>query len=431
MGDWIDFKELRGKLRFEDIFEKYGIRLHVRGTQAVGPCPLPNHSGSRHGQSFSASLEKGIFQCFSCKAQGNILDFAVLMDGRNPENGEELRETALSLAKHFNITFNAPNPEPKPPARDEVVVNAPLDFELKDLDSTHEYLRSRKLTPETIQHFGLGFCSRGYFKNRVVIPIHTKANVLVGYAGRVVDDRLITKENPKYLVPGTRKRDGVMHEFRKSHLVYNAHRLEAPLENVIVVEGFASVWWITQNGIPNCVSVMGSSISEEQVEIVLSLLSPAGQVILVPDGDPAGGKLREEATALFEGRAHLRCIELRKGVQPTGLSPEELAELLSPSEETAGMGGVSPREDICALVKSFPCLARFNITPETWDAEGFDRRALKFSSGELSIAQFVLSIWNPRIAWQCGKFDFIEAAARLDDEHRHVIIEWFKKPWWP
>jgi DNA primase len=53
-----------------------------------------------------------------------------------------------------------------------VVVNAPLDFELKGLNREHPYLLNRGFSQETIDHFGLGFCSRGMLKDRMAIPLH-------------------------------------------------------------------------------------------------------------------------------------------------------------------------------------------------------------------------------------------------------------------
>src|SRR6185437_11124162 len=76
------------------------------------------------------------------------------------------------------------------------IVNAPLDFELKGLDATHPYLLGRGFTPETIQRFGIGYCSRGLLRTRIAIPLHDAGGTLVGYGGRVVDDTTISEGNP-------------------------------------------------------------------------------------------------------------------------------------------------------------------------------------------------------------------------------------------
>ena len=128
------------------------------------------------------------------------MEFAALMEKADPKDGAALHKVAAELQKRFcpetGVVASAETkkavakkPEKTEP-KDElpVVVNPPLGFELKDLDAEHPYLLSRGLTPETIQHFGLGFCSRGLLKDRVAIPLHDMAGALVGYAGRVVDD---------------------------------------------------------------------------------------------------------------------------------------------------------------------------------------------------------------------------------------------------
>src|ERR1700731_1349569 len=99
MSGWIDFKALRAQLNFADVLRHYGVEVKARGNQHHGYCPLPNHNGKKNSPSFSANLEKGIFQCFGCGAKGNLLDFAVLMEKADPKDGIELRKVALELQK--------------------------------------------------------------------------------------------------------------------------------------------------------------------------------------------------------------------------------------------------------------------------------------------------------------------------------------------
>ena len=427
MGDWIDFRELRLRLNFSDVLQKYDVRLKRRNSQAVGQCPLPNHSGNRNKESFSANLEKGIFQCFSCEAKGNVLDFACLMDGGDPGKGSDLRKSALALAKYFKIALgdqHAPVPTQRVPPRSQtehIVVNGLLDFELKDLDPQHQYLAGRGFSEQTIKYFGLGYCSRGHFKDRIAIPLHNEKGVRVGYAGRAVDDAL----EPKYLFPGTRKHKGVTYEFRKSALVYNAHRLHRG-DTLFVVEGFTSVWWLTQYGTSNVVGLMGWSMSDEQEEILLSLVDRNGTIVLLFDGDKAGRRAQESIAKRLGSKIEVLALDLPDGKQPTDLDETELEAFLD--HETSG--GEPKAVKICRLINQFPCLRHLGIRPESWNSEAFERQSLKFSSREIAAAQFVLNIWNPATRWKCGEFDIIDAAYQFDEEHRKVIIEWLKEPWW-
>jgi len=337
MGEWINFKELRKSLSFEKVLESYGVEIKKKGpgNRHIGFCPLPTHRGKKKSPSFSAKLDYGVWQCFGCKASGNVLDFAIRMEGRDPENRQDLREVALKLKEKFGITLCGSKPGDSKPAspplakRLPVVVNPPLDFELKDLDREHPYLKGRAFTVETIERFGLGFCNRGLMKGRIVIPIHNADGDLVGYAGRLVDDNAIDDKNSKYLFPGPRERNGKLLEFHKSLLVYNAHRLTWPMEDLIVVEGFPACWWLTQWGYANVVALMGSSCSEDQARIIVSGLVPGGRAWIFTDADDSGEKCAASALTHISPHRFCRWMKLSRG-QPTDCTPGDLAKLLWP-----------------------------------------------------------------------------------------------------
>lgn len=334
MGDWIDFKALRAKLNFADVLRLYGIEVKAKagGKQHHGYCPLPNHNGKRNSPSFSANLEKGIFNCFGCGAKGNLLEFAALMENVNPDDGAELRKVAIRLRDKFCPELGGDSkkqekPE-RPPEQAEfketagasklpVIVNAPLNFELKNLDPKHPYLDRRGFTPETIARFGLGFCSKGLFADRIAIPIHNRESQLVGYCGRVVDDKLITEENPRYKFPPKREHKGSVYEFHKSKLLYNSHRLTSPVLDLALVEGFTSAWWLTQMGIPHVAGLMGWAMSEEQAQIVCEIVPPDGRVWMIPDGDDAGRRCAASVMEHIAPVRSLRWLKLDEEKQPT------------------------------------------------------------------------------------------------------------------
>ena len=335
MKTWIDFKALRSKLDFEQVLRHYGVEVKRKGNQHQGFCPLPNHQGKKNSPSFSANLERGIFQCFGCGAKGNVLEFAALMEKADPKDGAALHKVAAELQKRFcpelgDASTETKKAATKKPEKTEpknelpVVINAPLDFELKGLDAEHPYLLSRGFTPETIKHFGLGFCSRGLLKDRIAIPLHDHEGKLVGYAGRVVEDALISEDNPRYRFPGKRERDGKHFEFRKTLFLYNSFRIKAPVDDLIVVEAFNSVWWLNQNGLPHVVATMGADCSEKQAELIMSLVKPSGRVWIAPDGDKAGERHAQTLLGLISPHRFVRWVKMADGKQPTDLSGEQL-----------------------------------------------------------------------------------------------------------
>jgi DNA primase len=348
---WVDFKALREQVPIADVLKHYGVTLKIKGEQASGLCPLPDHPARSHGKrtaSFSVNLAKGIWQCFGCKASGNQIDLVTRLEGLDPGSGKDVRAAALKLAETFGIKTPPPesggkDPKPKskqsrervakPAARpvesENVLVNVPLDFELRQLDAEHPYLVGRGLDGETIRQFGLGYCGRGMLKNRIAIPLHSATHELVGYAGRIVDDDAIDDDNPKYRFPSRRERDGKVIEFRKSELLYNASRIvTAPVKFLIVVEGFASVWHLTQQGLPRVVALMGSSCSEKQAELIVSLTTPDAIVCLMPDGDAGGHSVVDSFFSLVGRYRACRWIKLDAEKQPTDYPAEELHALM-------------------------------------------------------------------------------------------------------
>jgi DNA primase len=329
MSNWIDFKALRAALDFEQVLKHYGVEVKRKRSQHMGFCPLPNHGGKRKSQSFSANLERGIFQCFGCGAKGNVIEFAAYMENLDPTDGSQLRKAAIALRDRFAPGTGATKPDAaktetkaKPrqaPPKSElpVLVNHPLDFELRDLDAEHPYLFSRGFTAETIAHFGLGYCKRGLLKERVVIPLHDHERKLVGYAGRVVDEAAITEENPRYRFPGERERNGQIFAFRKTLFLYNGFRIKAPVDDLLVVEGFTSVWWLTQTDLPDVVATMGADCSEKQAELIAALVKPSGLVWIAPDGDKAGERHAQSLLSQIAPLRAVRWLRLEKDKQPT------------------------------------------------------------------------------------------------------------------
>jgi len=382
---WIDFKELRKQLRFVDLARLYNLELKVKGDRAMALCPLPSHrmreDGSKRTASLSINLSRNLFYRHGCKASGNALDFVVAFQGGNPNRAEDVRTAALQITEQLGLKMSA-TPEDREesggngnrmnhsdqrrhkkhqeqvvstPAPDgtkrsgtipsalvngkdstnlPTIVNSILDFQLQNLDANHAYLRGRGFTPETIAFFGLGFCNRGLMKDRIAIPIHDEKSRLVGYAGRLIDDSKIDADHPKYRFPGERTTKDARLTFAKSELLYNAHRVNLT-HDLIVVEGFASVWWLTQHGLPNVVAVMGSSVSLTQVQLILDRVENAGRVWIFPDEDPAGESLACDLLYYLSSRRWCHWVRGEAGTQPTDWTGEELVAVFEKMVESS------------------------------------------------------------------------------------------------
>ena len=198
-------------------------------------------------------------------------------------------------------------------------VNPSLTFQLKNIDPDHGFFKERGILPATIEHFGLGYCSKGMMKDRIVIPGHDHQGQLVAYCGRAVTDDQIVKEG-KYKLPVN---------FVKSEVVYNLHRQKDP-GCLILVESFLSVFQLHQNEVENVVALMGSSMSEQQGELIANALGINGKVILLFDGDEDGQKCTHDCLARLSKKLFVKAIDIAPyAKKPHRLDSEAIKKLLS------------------------------------------------------------------------------------------------------
>src|SRR5256885_14429392 len=151
MTTWVDYKELKQRVKMQDVLGHYGLadKLKRKGENLVGPCPI--HKGTNATQ-FHVSLVKNNFNCFGdCHGGGNVIDFVAKMEG------VDIRAAALKLQEWFGEEEqkNGTQPSGTKAAKEmpvysrpqelakektEETKNPPLSFALKHLDSDHPYL---------------------------------------------------------------------------------------------------------------------------------------------------------------------------------------------------------------------------------------------------------------------------------------------------
>jgi DNA primase len=334
--NWVDYKEVKSAVSMEAVLEHYGVVLRrINKTALRGMCPLPTHGSETSKASFGADTAKNVWACQSqscVKARGgrkggNVLDFVAAMESCNVRvaalilqkrfmsEGSEIQNRAAASPPELVAEKKKPVGEREQPD-DRGVVNNPLPFALRGIDSSHPYLVHRGIKQETAEHFGVGFYTgKGLMSGRIVIPIHNKKGEMVAYAGRTLDE---TATERYKLPPG----------FNKTLELYNLHRAFQSNDKgqVIVVEGFFDAIKLFQAGFPCAVALMGSSLSDVQAE----KLAAFDRVILMLDGDEAGREAAPKIAAELARRLLVRIATVPEGKQPDLLSTEEIKRILAP-----------------------------------------------------------------------------------------------------
>ncbi|MEG0812373.1 MAG: DNA primase [Clostridium sp.] len=313
-------EEVRTRSDIVDIISGY-VRLQKKGSSYFGLCPF-HHEKS---PSFSVAPQKQMYHCFGCGVSGNVFTF--IMEYEN----YSFREAVEMLADRSGVQL--PKMEYSKEAKAQADLRAALleinkqaatyfNYRLKQPQGQqgYRYLTDRKLTDDTIQHFGLGYAdktgddlyrflkSKGYadeilkdtglvhieergsrdrFWNRVMFPIMDVNNRVIGFGGRVMGEG-----EPKYLnSPETRL-------FDKSRNLYGLNFARTARQPYLILcEGYMDVIALHQAGFVNAVASLGTAFTEQHAALMKRYTE---QVILTYDSDGAGIKAALRAIPILK-----------------------------------------------------------------------------------------------------------------------------------
>lgn len=323
MGQYIDFSYVKQHADFESVLDHYGIAYSQSGDEARCLCPF--HEDTK--PSLTINFEKRVFHCHaaSCGAKGNVLEFVAAIED------SDLRSAAVILANICQIDLAPPKrgkrdvkssakggktssqqtkKKPKRKAKKPEEPNPPLSFSLQ-LDPEHEYGASRALSPDVIRQLEMGFCSRGMMSGRWCAPVHNAAGEVVAYVGRYAAEPVPDKVE-KYRLPKG---------FRKDLVLFNLHRVAGHANQVTVVEGIFDAARLHGLGMP-AVALLGSSVSDEQVELLVSSGFEAVVVLM----DAGSEKAERKLVHRLSRRLLVRSVALPDGEDPATVSVDFLRE---------------------------------------------------------------------------------------------------------
>ncbi|MBN3729417.1 DNA primase [Burkholderia sp. Tr-20390] len=307
-----------------DLVEFVGqhVKLKKAGKDYIGLCPFH----AEKSPSFTVSPVKQFYHCFGCGAHGNVFSFLTEHSGYDFVGAvEELASrVGMSLPERARLA-----------ARDvEVVarqdgIGATLErarkfylWNLRNYPAAIDYMKRRGLQKATVVQFGLGYADesiwrklgdvsvgaleqaglmtvdgdsgvyRDRFRERLMFPIWNERSSMIGFGGRVLDDR-----QPKYLnSPETEV-------FRKGEELYGLNFARPSIRQsrvAVVVEGYMDVVMLHQHGDTRVVASLGTSLTEDQLR---KLYRMADHVVFCFDGDKAGRAAADRAARVAIGIA--------------------------------------------------------------------------------------------------------------------------------
>ena len=359
--------EIKARLDIVDIVSET-VNLRHSGKNYTGFCPF--HTNTKT-PAFAVFPDSQSWRCFGqCNEGGDIFNFVMKREGW------DFPEALRNLAERAGVTLQEYTPEQQEQVEENEhlreILSMAVTFFQHQLRNTNagkaalDYLHGRKLTDETIDAFALGYAPDSWdaltnymlsrqisqedlinaglvsdredggiydrFRHRLVIPIRDHQGRMVGFGGRV----LRPDDVPKYLnSPKTAL-------FDKGRILYGldmARREIRAQDQVVIVEGYLDVIGPYQAGYKNCVSPMGTALTEDHFRLIKRY---SRRIILALDPDAAGQQatlrglqtarqsMERESELFFDSRGLMGLegrlkADIRVTTLPDGLDPDEIA----------------------------------------------------------------------------------------------------------
>jgi DNA primase len=365
--------DVKARIDIVDLVSEAGVKLRHSGRNYTGFCPF---HGNTRTPAFVVWPESGTWRCFGeCNEGGDIFKFVMKREG------VDFKEALRRLAEKAGVQLEEYTPK-QVEQREE---NDRLRSLLEDAvtfyrhhlintpagKSAFDYLlQKRKLTPQTIETFGLGYApeawdtalkyflqkgfseldlydaglatqrdSGGYydrFRHRIMIPIRDAEGRMTGFGARIHPDDP-NKDQAKFINTAETP------IFSKGRLLYGLDRARKPIraaDQAVIVEGYLDVIALHQAGFENVVSPMGTALTEDQLRLlkrftrkVVLALDPdaAGQKAVLRGLDAARASMDREEELRFDARGLLRHearlqADLRVARMPDDLDPDEIVQ---------------------------------------------------------------------------------------------------------
>jgi DNA primase len=332
------------------IVELVGARTDLRrvGQRHVGLCPFHDE----RTPSFSVSADRGLYYCFGCGVSGDGIRFV------QETEGLDFRQAIEHLADRYGVELKREHEDPRAEERRRrrerllgVVDRAAAFYgrylwESREAEPARAYLAGRGLGEEVLRGFRVGYAPaawdrltraagadgfsmeelaaaglvqrserggyRDRFRERIIFPLADPRGRTLGFGARAIR----ADQRPKYL---NTSESEIYHKGRQLFGIDRARAAIAKTGHVVAVEGYTDVLALHQAGFPECVAIMGTALTQEQLA-ELGRAAGSGTVYLALDADRSGQEAMLRAARAAKGRG----MELRVVALPDGRDPAEL-----------------------------------------------------------------------------------------------------------
>ena len=317
----------------------------------TGLCPFHDE----RTPSFGINPVEKVYYCFGCQASGDAFTFVMETEGVDFKGALEL------LADRFNVSLELEDEDPRAAEQRKrrerllELLERTATFYVRQLWESREaeraraYLADRGLEEGTLREFRVGYAPSAWdtvlngsrragfgnrelhdaglaqksersgkiydrFRSQIIFPLADARGRVRGFAGRTLGDA--GDRRPKYV---NSPESDLFHKGRQVFAADLARASAAKAGYVVAAEGYTDVIALHQVGVHNCVGIMGTALTDDQIS-ELQRLAP--EVRLALDADNAGKEAMLRAARVAQGRnppLRLRVVALPPGEDPADL----------------------------------------------------------------------------------------------------------------
>lgn len=227
------------------------IGVDVKGetdTNLLALCPFHRNTDS---PSFSVAKDTGLYLCFSpvCDERGTLPKLVAAMTKANPFVVQRIirnRETSRQPIDKQVADLLDSNEEL--PSFSQDTMNRLVD-DLWGSKGEKYMVEKRKLTPQVLAHFGVGYSIRN---DLITIPLHDWNGKLVGVIGRSTEGKRFKNSD----------------KLPTSKTFFNVHRAKKLPGPLVIVEASITAMKIHQAGHPKVVATNGGFFTEYHRQMI-------------------------------------------------------------------------------------------------------------------------------------------------------------------
>lgn len=295
------------------------VNIIRRGRNYICSCPFH----SEKTPSCTVFTDTQSFYCFGCGAGGDVITFIMKIENLDFTEAVKLlaQRSGLEIPKENSRDSQLAKRKTRIYEMNRIAANFFYTQLIRGNDKSGlQYFANRKLSPQTIKKYGLGYApdswnaltdmlrSKGYsddeitdawlgsrskkgnifdiFRKRVMFPIIDLRGNIIGFGGRVLDN-----SQPKYL------NTGATPVFDKGSNLFSMNFAKnADTKRLILCEGYMDVIAVNQAGFENVVATLGTAITPDQARLMSHY---AEEVVIAYDSDGAGQKATQKAINHF------------------------------------------------------------------------------------------------------------------------------------